>query len=122
MFEFSCNHGDDIWNGDVNLTDLAIKGGKKLGLFCSEDVIDTTITKQAYAYPIYDLDYSTNISIVLDAIQDMKNTVTCGRQGLFRYNNMDHSVEMGQYAAMEIYGEENVKKQHSWTSDTWVDG
>lgn len=122
VFEFSCNQGDDIWNGNVDLTDLAIKGGEKLGLFRSEDVIETTITRQAYAYPVYDLDYSSNISIVLDAVQNMKNTVTCGRQGLFRYNNMDHSVEMGQCAAMEICGEHNTGKSHIQTTSTWSDG
>lgn len=122
VFEFSCKEGDDIWNGNIDLDALAVSGGEKLGLFKVSDVVGTALTRQSHAYPLYDLGYSSNTSIVLDALNDLEDSVTCGRQGLFRYNNMDHSIEMGQCAAREILGSGSVAERFAWTTDTWADG
>lgn len=122
VFEFSCKVGDDIWNEKVDLLESAISGGERLELFARDEVQASSVVKQAHAYPVYGLDYATDSAVVLDALDGLKNSVTCGRQGLFRYNNMDHSIEMGKYAAMEILGEGTVRKQFAWTSDTWADG
>lgn len=122
VFEFTCSEGDDIWCGRSDLLESAISGGEKLGLFSPDDVLDSAITRQAHAYPIYDLAYASNTSIVLDALHELEGSVTCGRQGLFRYNNMDHSIEMGRFAALEILGERTVRERFNWTSDTWSDG
>jgi hypothetical protein len=35
---------------------------------------------------------------------------------------MDHSIEMGEYAAMEALGEGSVRERFDWTRNTWVDG
>jgi len=39
---------------------------------------------------------------VFSAINTFENLICCGRQGLFRYNNMDHSIEMGLSTAEHI--------------------
>ena len=82
----------------------------------------SVVTRQPAAYPIYDLGYSGRSCIVLDALQALPRSVTCGRQGLFRYNNMDHSIEMGEYAALEVLGEGSVRERFDWTRSTWADG
>ena len=122
VFEFSCQKDDDIWNGSIDLLDSAIEGGARLGLFERDDVTGSMLSYQAHAYPIYDLGYASRVASVLDCLHSLEGSVTCGRQGLFRYNNMDHSIEMGQYAALEIMGEGCVRDQFGWTADTWADG
>lgn len=122
VFEFTCSEGDNIWCGRSDLLESAVSGGAKLGLFSPDDVLGSIITRQAHAYPVYDLSYTTNTSVVLDALHELEGSVTCGRQGLFRYNNMDHSIEMGRFAALEILGERTVREQFDWTSGTWADG
>jgi len=122
VFEFTCDEGDDIWKGEVDLIEAAVSGGEKLGLFSRTVVSSNMISRQAHAYPVYDMDYAGRVATVLDSIDALDGIVTCGRQGLFRYNNMDHSIEMGRFAALELLGEDSVRKRFSWTSDTWADG
>ncbi|MBD3368875.1 FAD-dependent oxidoreductase [Candidatus Fermentibacteria bacterium] len=122
VFEFSCQENDDLWNGDRRLVEAAVTGGERLGLLRADEVIDHTISRQAHAYPIYRKGYSDPLSEVLRAMEELEGSVTCGRQGLFRYNNMDHSIEMGEYAAMETLGRGSVGERFDWSKDTWADG
>jgi len=67
-------------------------------------VLHTFSRRERYAYPIYDLTYAENrdrIQACLDAIEGLETT---GRQGLFKYNNMDHSIAMGLGAAENLMG------------------
>jgi protoporphyrinogen oxidase len=121
-FEFSCQEGDATWNASDDLVRGSVEGGVRLGLFREEEVLGSTVTRQPHAYPIYDIGYEEKRRNVLDALQALPRSVTCGRQGLFRYNNMDHSIEMGEYAAMEALGEGSVRERFDWTRNTWVDG
>ncbi|MCD4775989.1 MAG: FAD-dependent oxidoreductase [Candidatus Aegiribacteria sp.] len=122
VFEFTCMEDDDIWSGDRDLLESAIAGGIELELFRRDDVMGSMLTRKAHAYPVYSLEYSDNISTVLDALDVLESSVTTGRQGLFRYNNMDHSLEMGEYAALELLGRGSVRQRFEWTRKTWADG
>ncbi len=123
VFEYSCQENDEVWNmTEEELLASTIPGADHLGLFTKEMVLGASLVRKAHAYPIYDLKYAENTSIVLDALEDVSDSVTCGRQGLFRYNNMDHSIEMGKIAALEILGEASVKDRFNWDENTWADG
>ena len=122
VFEFTCMEGDDIWSGDRDLLESAVTGGISLRLFQRNDVLGSMLIRKAHAYPVYSLNYAKNVSAVLDALHVLKSSVTTGRQGLFRYNNMDHSLEMGEYAALELLGQGSVRQRFEWTRETWADG
>ncbi len=79
-------------------------------------------SRASHAYPIYRKGYAEHTARVLDCLEDLPGSVSCGRQGLFRYNNMDHSIEMGKYAALEVLGSGSVKERFNWSTDTWADG
>ena len=53
------------------------------------------IHRTPHAYPVYDLTYRENLDALLGYLDSFENFKTAGRQGLFKYNNMDHSIEMG---------------------------
>ncbi len=123
VFEFSCQENDKIWNMSRDeLLAATVPGAEHLGLFSGDMVLGADVIRRPHAYPIYDLNYARNTSVILDALEGVANSVTCGRQGLFRYNNMDHSIEMGKYAALEILGEASVKSHFNWDENTWSDG
>lgn len=123
VFEYSCQENDKTWNtSKEEFLKTAIPGAEHLGLFSADMVIGADVSRRAHAYPIYDLTYAKNTSVVLDALESIPDSVTCGRQGLFRYNNMDHSIEMGKYAALETLGEASVKNHFNWDENTWADG
>jgi protoporphyrinogen oxidase len=73
-----------------------------IGLIKREEVVGTTIRKVPYAYPLYDLAYRRNLQTLLGHLRPIGNLISTGRQGLFRYGNMDHSIAMGSRAARTL--------------------
>lgn len=123
VFEFSCERDDRIWNaGKGELLDNAVQGAEHLRLFEPGMVVDSMKVRQAHAYPVYRLGYRDLAAILLDSLKALGGIISCGRQGLFRYNNMDHSIEMGQCAALEVMGEGSVEERFHWSPGTWADG
>ena len=43
--------------------------------------------------------YKARVETTLKALKALTNLRSTGRQGLHRYNNMDHSIAMGWHAA-----------------------
>ena len=62
-------------------------------------VLEAFVKKIPYAYPVYDLEYKKNLTPVMNYVGALTNIHTTGRQGNFRYNNMDQSIEMGRRMA-----------------------
>ena len=56
------------------------------------------------AYPIYSLDYREHLKTVKAHVSRLHNLQIIGRGGSFRYNNSDHSIEMGMLAARNVLG------------------
>ncbi len=56
----------------------------------------------ASVYPIYDLQYKDHLETILEYSDSIKDFYLNGRHGLFCYNNMDHSMEMGLALADHI--------------------
>lgn len=103
VFEITCQKNDDIWLMDnEELTKIALEDFAKTGFAKKEDFIDSEIHKIEHAYPIYDLEYKKNLDEVMDYLKTISNLKFFGRNGLFRYNNMDHSISMGLIAAHSI--------------------
>lgn len=123
IFEFSCQEGDELWGCPMErLLEQTVPGAEHLGLFTRGMIRGASIHREPEAYPIYDLNYRRASRTVLDALELLEGSVTCGRQGLFRYNNMDHSIEMGRCAALETLGEGSVRENFDWSPHTWADG
>jgi len=103
ILELSCNLGDSMWHeSDDVLYRACIPQLVELGLLRSDQVgkvLDCFSTYMTHAYPIYDLGYRRRIDTALELCDRVPNLVTLGRQGLFRYNNMDHSLKMAFDAA-----------------------
>ena len=95
--------GDEIWRGSrEKLTQIAVDDLARIGLIERDDLIDSTVKKIPYAYPVYEVGYKENLQPMMDYVRALDNIHTTGRQGNFRYNNMDQSVEMGRKMAGEI--------------------
>lgn len=104
--EITCRAGDDIWRADEHtLTDIAAKDLASIGLIRREEVIGSHVRRIPFSYPLYDLEYEEHLKPVLEFIRSLENLETGGRQGLFRYNNMDQSIKMGRLMAAGLLGE-----------------
>ena len=99
---------DDEWNwsGD-RLIELGIRECVQLGLIERDEVEDGTVVRMKKAYPVYDQKYQESLATVRSFLSSISNIQTVGRNGLHRYNNQDHSMLTGIYAARNILGETN---------------
>ena len=59
-------------------------------------------------YPVYHIGYRDDLIKLKKYLGVFSNLQIAGRNGIFRYNNMDHSIEMGLYAAWNIL--ENARR------------
>jgi protoporphyrinogen oxidase len=103
FMEFFCFENDEVWNKDEHaLLELALPHCEAAGLFTRADVRQYYRIAQKNVYPIYDLEYKTYLQGVKEYLNTVKNLHYIGRPGRFRYNNQDHSLEMGILAAKSI--------------------
>lgn len=103
LIEFFCFEGDDIWNMEREaLTALTVGYLERLGFAKKEEVRHTYLIRQKKVYPIYDTEYGEYLSGVTEYLDGFENLYAVGRPGRFRYNNQDHSLEMGIMAARSV--------------------
>jgi protoporphyrinogen oxidase len=101
--EITCRRGDDIWRmQEGELRDIAERDLISVGLIEKGQVLDCFVKRIPFAYPVFDLEYLDHLEPIQEYINGIKGIITTGRQGNFRYNNMDQSVEMGRQVAREI--------------------
>lgn len=103
FIEFFCFEGDKTWAmSDTSLTALTIHYFERLNFFTKQDVRNSYVIRKRNVYPIYDLEYKTHLSQIKKYLDSVENLYYIGRPGRFRYNNQDHSLEMGMLAAKSI--------------------
>lgn len=107
VLECFCSNGDHIWKmsneeiGQRCVKDLV----EKLRFIKEADVEDMLVIRTRGAYPVYDLEYQKKISIVRAYLEKHIGIHIVGRGGTFRYNNADHSIEMGLLLARKLLGQ-----------------
>ena len=95
--ECFCTRGDDVWTmSDEDLADRVVADlADRLGFITRDQVIGHCITRTLNAYPVYDLQYEEKVAILHSWVAEREGLHVVGRGGTFRYNNADHSIEMG---------------------------
>jgi protoporphyrinogen oxidase len=111
--EYFCNENDELWNTpDDELFKLAASEVEKINICKASDIEDYTVIRVPKSYPVYSMDYKEYIDEIEAYSKKFNNLQLIGRYGLFKYNNMDHSVLAGIYAAKNILSGQYVY-------DTW---
>jgi protoporphyrinogen oxidase len=107
--EITCHIGDEHWRGsDEELIAIAVSDLEQIGLIERREVLGAFVIKLPHAYPVYDLEYKDNLAPIVEFVHSLENIKTGGRQGLFRYNNMDQSIEMGRKMAWTVVHERDA--------------
>ena len=107
--EITCRIGDGHWRAsDEELIETATRDLTSIGFIEPREVLGAFVMKIPHAYPVYDLKYKQHLTPILDFVHTLQNVNTGGRQGLFRYNNMDQSIEMGRLMAATIVSERDA--------------
>ena len=107
--EYFVNIGDELWSmDDDKLINLAIQELKKLSLIKTSSSLEGYVVRMPKAYPVYDLDYSSNINLIEEWLSsEHSNIFPIGRNGMHRYNNQDHSMMTAVLSVRNILLGEN---------------
>jgi protoporphyrinogen oxidase len=101
--EYFCFEGDDIWDmSDEEAVELAKGELARIGLIDPNKVIDGVKVLVPKAYPMYDEAYEDAVETIQRYLERFENLETCGRNGLHRYNNQDHSMWTAILATLNI--------------------
>jgi protoporphyrinogen oxidase len=107
--EITCRIGDEHWRAsDEDLIATATSDLKRIGFIEPHEVLGGFVKRIPHAYPVYDLQYKQNLMPILEFVHSLEIVKTGGRQGLFRYNNMDQSIEMGRKMAWTLTSERDA--------------
>ena len=107
--EYFVNVGDHLWTMD---DDLLVALGKRelatLNIVNVETITEGYVVRMPKAYPMYNSDYQTNVSVIREWLnENLKNVYPVGRNGMHRYNNQDHSMYTAMLAVENIFGAKN---------------
>jgi protoporphyrinogen oxidase/predicted dehydrogenase len=101
--EYFCFQGDEIWEmTDEQAVELATQELARIGLIDPSKVIDGVKVLVPRAYPMYDAHFEEAVATIRAYLGTFQNLQTCGRNGLHRYNNQDHSMWTAMLAALNI--------------------
>jgi len=87
---------------DEQAVELATAELARIGLIDPAKVIDGVKVLVPKAYPMYDSKFETAVATIRSYLDRFDNLQTCGRNGLHRYNNQDHSMWTGILATLNI--------------------
>lgn len=114
--EYFCWMEDEIWRmKDEDVIRFAMKELEKIGLASSKDFVDGFVVRRTHVYPVYSDDYEKNVCVIREYLETFPNLQTLGRGGLFRYDNSDHALLTGIYAAERYLG---LKSKDVWSVNT----
>lgn len=106
--EYFCFDSDDLWRmDDAALVSLAKSELVRLGLSKNARIEEGVVVRMPKAYPMYDEGSLGALSALRHYLGGFANLQEIGRNGLHRYNNMDHSMLTGLLAARNILGEKH---------------
>ncbi len=111
--EYFVNEGDELWSmDDVEFSRFATNELAKIGVIDESDVLDTAVFRIEKAYPAYFGSYK-RFDEIRQWVDSIPNLWLVGRNGMHRYNNMDHSM-LSAMAAVAGIVSGNVDKSAIW--------
>jgi protoporphyrinogen oxidase len=107
--EYFCFENDDVWKlSDKELKELAEKELRETKLINdSNKVVDGFIVRSLNAYPVIKKGYQKEVDNIINYLSRFDNLFPIGRSGMFKYNNQDHAIATGLYAARNLENEKH---------------
>lgn len=115
--EVTCRNDSDVMKKPESLYERVIQDLKRVKLIDSDgEVLGINHQLLYQAYPIYKVNYRTELRKAFDDInENVENLTLAGRNGLFWYNNMDHSIENAFETAKNILeGKRHIAINEFW--------
>jgi protoporphyrinogen oxidase len=105
--EYFVNEGDEMWaKDDTALIEQGKREMHDLGLIADPNRVEAGyVVRMPKAYPVYDDVYQGNVETLRKWIAaNAPNVYPCGRNGMHKYNNQDHSMLTAMLSVENILG------------------
>jgi protoporphyrinogen oxidase len=104
--EYFVNEGDELWEKpDDELVAFATAELARIGLVPAHLVEAGYVVRMPKAYPVYDEMYQGNVEMMRKWLAaNTPNVFPCGRNGMHKYNNQDHSMLTAMLSVENILG------------------
>ncbi len=101
--EYWANFDEEEWKmNDTELIETAKSDIISAGFAYDDEIKDGRVVRIPRCYPVYFKDYKKILGPVEDYLGSIENLHVIGRYGAYKYNNQDHSIIMGIFAAENI--------------------
>ena len=115
--EYFCDEGDDLWSmDDPALSAFAIEELQRINVIEADAVLDQVVIRVPKTYPAYFGSYD-RFDEVREFTDGLENLYLLGRNGMHRYNNMDHSMLTAMVAVDNIIADK-TDKSNIWSVNT----
>ena len=112
LLEVACDPGEEAWESpDDDLVRRCVDVlSDRLGLMTRDDVVGVDVIRVRHAYPLQLRGHAAAAATLLAELENVPNLVSIGRQGMFRYCNMDECMEMAiEIAPRVAAGERRIR-------------
>ena len=124
--EIASTPGDAVWeSSDQELTRRCLDSLESLGVLAPAEVLGVDVVRVANVYPVQVMDFLEKSEALIGALEEAPNLVTIGRQGLFRYCNMNECMEMAMDVVPRLVsGESSIRYRGdaTWQGVAITDG
>jgi len=108
--EFFCDD-NGIWNmDDREIINMAVKDIERAGIIDSSDFLDGKVERAEKAYPAYFGSSYEKFDDIKNYLNEIENLYPVGRNGMHKYNNMDHSMLSAIEAVDSIINKTDKRK------------
>lgn len=112
--EYFCNEWDELWNkSDQEMFEFASNELEQIWIINKKNIQDYVILKTPKAYPAYFGEGYDKFSYIKEYLNSIENLYCIWRNGMHRYNNMDHSM-LSAMKAVENILSWNKNKENIW--------
>jgi protoporphyrinogen oxidase len=101
--EYWCNFDESTWQQpEEELLKQAEQDLREIGLLRDENICSGFVLKLPRTHPIFTVNYQAALVEINDYLNQFQNLEVVGRNGAFKYNDQDDSLNMGILAAKKI--------------------
>lgn len=96
LCDITCDVNDAIWNADPDeLGRICARELAHEGFIKEDELRESVVLRSTFGYPVYMVGYERAIDTLMTELMRFDGLVTGGRQGLYKYVDMDIASEMG---------------------------
>ncbi|MBR3582123.1 MAG: NAD(P)-binding protein [Kiritimatiellae bacterium] len=82
--------------------EAAVRGMADAGIYRMEDVLDTTVVRRDFSYPVYCCDYEKDVDAALAHLSRFANLRSVGRAAQFEHMEIDNCLESALHCVREL--------------------